>query len=257
MEIGTQQEVMPCAVGLLEYGGKKGCTVPFGKKECLFKATMKLTEMFLNVLFPPKCPFCNHVVDDIGICPDCEKKIPWLKEGESIWHGPENLRCAGALSYEGAVREGLLRFKFHGASAAGDVLGQLVAQCAAEQFAGEFDVVTWVPVSRKRLRERGYDQAEILARAACRIWETEPVQLLKKAVNTPAQSGLHDAAARRANVLGVYEPVTENVVGKKILLLDDIVTTGATLGEGVRVLREAGAADVMCLTLARSREKKA
>lgn len=73
--------------------------------------------------------------------------------------------------------------------------------------------------------------------------------------DNPAQSGMEDAAARRANVLGVYEAVRPaDIAGKRFLLVDDILTTGATLGECVRVLKEAGAADVVCLTLAAVRE---
>ena len=74
-------------------------------------------------------------------------------------------------------------------------------------------------------------------------------------MDNPAQSGLNDKAARRANVLGVYRAVRpEEIAGKRFLLVDDILTTGATLGEAARILKEAGAADVMCLTLAMTRD---
>ncbi len=65
-----------------------------------------------------------------------------------------------------------------------------LARCAAERFGGEFDTVTWVPVSQKRLEARGYDQSRLLAEAACRHWDTKPVQLLVKVQDNPAQSGL-------------------------------------------------------------------
>ena len=129
-----------------------------------------------------------------------------------------------------------------------------MARCAAEQFGGEFDTVTWVPVSRKRLRRRGYDQAELLARSACRLWETQPVRLLEKIADNPAQSGIRDAAARRANVLGVYEAVGD-VTGKRFLLIDDICTSGATLTECVRVLENAGAERVVCVAAALARKE--
>ena len=75
------------------------------------------------------------------------------------------------------------------------------------------------------------------------------MRLLRKTRNNAAQSGLSSAAERRGNVLGVYEAEnTDRIRGAKILLIDDILTTGATLGECVRVLREAGAADVVCAT---------
>ena len=129
----------------------------------------------------------------------------------------------------------------------------MMARCAAEEFGGEFDAVTWVPVSPKRLRKRRFDQSRLLAASLCVDWHTAPVSTLRKIVDNPPQSGITEAAARRANVLGAYEPVDRAVIaGKRWLLVDDIVTSGATLSECVRVLREAGAADVVCLTLARA-----
>ena len=215
---------------------------------------MKLLEALLNLLFPPKCPFCGKIQETTGICPNCEKDLPWIPGAEALREGPGGLRCAGAVWYEKAVRDALLRLKFQGASEIAEPLGELVARCAAEQFGGEFDTVTWVPVSRKRLRRRGYDQAELLARSACRLWETEPVRLLEKTADNPAQSGIRDAAARRANVLGVYEAVGD-VTGKRVLLIDDICTSGATLTECVRVLENAGAERVVCVAAALARKE--
>ena len=213
----------------------------------------------LDLFFPPKCPFCGKVLDHAGICPACEKALPWTEEGAGLRELLGGLQCAAPLWYEGKVREGLLRFKFQGARAAAGPLGELVARCAAERFSGAFDVVTWVPVSRRRLRSRGYDQARLLAESACRLWEVRPEQLLQKITDNPAQSGLTEEAARRANVLGVYEAAEpERIQGYRILLVDDICTTGATLAECARTLRDAGAADVMCVcaALARRPEKK-
>ena len=217
---------------------------------------MKLLEALLNLLFPPKCPFCGKVLDAPGICPECEKALPWTADAEGLRQGAGGLRCAAPLWYEGLAREGLLRFKFHGASAGAEPLGELVARCAAERFSGEFDTVTWVPVSRKRLRQRGYDQARLLAESACRRWDTKPAELLRKTADNPAQSGLTEAAARRANVLGVYEALPE-AAGKRVLLIDDICTTGATLAECVRGLKDAGAESVVCAAVALTREKHA
>ena len=216
----------------------------------------RLFESLINLLFPPKCPFCGKILDTVGICPKCEKALPWIPE-EQILITEGELTCAAPLRYEGAVRETLLRLKFRGGSALAEPLGEVLARCAAEQFAGEFDVVTWVPVSRKRLKKRGYDQSRLLAEAACRQWGTKPVQLLKKVQDNPAQSGLQGNAARRANVLGVYDPAEPTLIrGRRVLLIDDIHTTGATLAECVRVLRENGAASVLCLTAARTPDGK-
>lgn len=215
-------------------------------------------ESLINLFFPPKCPFCGKVLDAVGVCSKCEKDLPWLPE-EQVVMTDKDLTCAAPLWYEGTVREALLRLKFRGGSALAEPFGEILARCAAEQFSGEFDTVTWVPVSEKRLKKRGYDQSRLLAEAMCRHWDTKPVSLLKKAQDNPAQSTLQGESARRANVLGVYDPVNpEAISGKRILLLDDIHTTGATLSECVRVLRDNGAASILCLTAARTpnREKK-
>jgi len=163
--------------------------------------------------------------------------------------------CAVPLRYEGVVREALLRFKFRGATGMAEGLGMLLAQCAAEELSGRFDAVTWVPVSEQRRRQRGCDQAQLLARAAARVWDVEPVRLLRKRRDNPPQSGL-GAPERRGNVRGVYEAVNEDQVrGRRVLLIDDIITTGATLAECARVLRDAGAADVVCAAAASATTK--
>ena len=217
---------------------------------------MNLKEILLNLLFPPKCPCCMALQSRPGICPTCEGELSRTAGKAILRTGPGGLRCAAPLWYEGPGREALLRLKFQGMASAAEPLGDQIARCAAEEFSGEFDTVTWVPVSRRRLRSRGYDQAQLLARAACRHWGVKPVRLLKKTVDNQPQSGLRDESARRANVLGVYDPVDPGkIVGRRILLVDDICTTGATLTECIRVLKDAGAADVVCAAVAHTRER--
>ena len=215
---------------------------------------MKLLSQFLDLLFPPKCPFCGKILDAPGICPACRAALPWVPDGETVRELPGGVRCAAPLWYGGLAREGLLRFKFQGHSAAAQTLGELIAQCTAEHFGGEFDTVTWVPVSRKRLRQRGYDQAELLARSACRLWGVSAERLLEKRRDTPAQSSLESADARRENVADVYQ--ARNAAGKRVLLIDDICTTGATLASCARTLREAGAESVVCAAVARTPQEK-
>ena len=206
----------------------------------------------LDILFPRRCPFCGKVTDGGALlCAKCKDNLPVTGE-HPVVEGTFG-RCASPLYYEDAVREALLRFKFRGGLGSTDCFGDLLCSCAAEAFPGEFDTVSWVPVSDKRRRERGFDQSFELCRAACRHWGVEPTPTLRKTVHTKPQSGIDDAAERRANVLGVYEAIAPNVWGRKILLVDDILTTGATLTECARVLRENGAAEVVCLTLGRKR----
>ena len=119
------------------------------------------------------------------------------------------------------------------------------------QYPDGFDVLTWIPVSRLRKLRRGYDQGELLAKTVGRELGMTPTPLLRKVRHNRPQSGIHGEAERRANVLGVYR-LTQGVeiAGKRILLLDDILTTGATAGEAARVLKTAGAKEVHCAAVA-------
>ena len=208
----------------------------------------KITDNLLGVFFPRKCPFCGKLTGKTLLCETCGAALPRCEE---IRQGADFGRCTAPLYYEGPVRDAILAFKFKAKLGGLDAFGRLMAQTAAERYSGEFDAITWVPVSKKRLKKRGFDQARYLTASMCVDWHVAPLETLRKVTDNPPQSGLDDAAARRANVLDVYEAVSpEQFAGKRLLLVDDICTTGATLGECARVLKAAGAAEVLCLTLA-------
>ena len=211
---------------------------------------MSLKEKLLDLFFPPRCAFCRRTGVH-GVCADCERTLPYAKV--QLCEGAGFGRCASPLLYEDAVRESLLRFKFHGAQSAAEGYGELLARCAAEELGGQFDTVTWVPVSKKREHERGYDQARLLAKATAKALGMPLTPTLYKQRNTQPQSGTGDAAKRRANITGAYRiKKGADVTGKRVLLIDDIVTTGSTLSECARVLGKAGAEQVVCATVARS-----
>ena len=212
----------------------------------------KITENLLGVFFPRKCPFCGKLTGKTLLCETCGAA---LSRCEEIRQGADFGRCTAPLYYEGPVRDAILAFKFKAKLGGLDAFGRLMAQTAAERYSGEFDAITWVPVSKKRLKKRGFDQARYLTASMCVDWHVAPLETLRKVTDNPPQSGLDDAAARRANVLGVYEAVSpEQFAGKRLLLVDDICTTGSTLSECTRVLKAAGAAEILCLTLAMVRE---
>lgn len=113
------------------------------------------------------------------------------------------------------------------------------------------DLVTWVPISPLRKLFRGYDQDELLAQVVARELGMPCVPLLKKVRHNRAQSGISGYAKRRANVLGAYRTINpEQIPDRKILLVDDILTTGATAGECARMLLTAGAKEIHCAVVA-------
>lgn len=163
--------------------------------------------------------------------------------------------CVSPLFYEGRVRDSILRFKFDNASHYAEIYGRMIADCVSENLSGRYDLITWVPLSSNRLKKRGYDQAMLLAMSAALKLDDVAVELLVKHTDVPAQSKIGGEEKRRANINGVYRVQDEELVrGKRILLIDDIITTGSTLAECSRMFRMAGASDVVCATLARTRE---
>ena len=210
-----------------------------------------------ELLFPPKCVLCGRLLNkqELDLCgkcrldgPECaavRRKIPFVESSVAVWY------------YEDPVRRSLLRYKFYGKRHYAKGYGRMLAMKLQRQYEDGFDLITWVPVSRRRRLRRGYDQVELLAQAVCHELGMEPVSCLRKVRHNPPQSGITGQAQRRANVLGVYDAVDPaRFAGKRVLLLDDIITTGATLSECARVLLTAGAAQVHCAAVAAVRNQK-
>ena len=215
-----------------------------------------LFEMLANLLFPPKCVLCGKLlsVRQTDLCRDCREKTEVFSHSEEH---PYRHKWISVWYSEGKVRESLLRFKFGGARSYAEAYGRLLSMTIVRDgLAEEPFVLSWIPVSRKRAWKRGYDQVRLIAERVSRELGVELVPTLKKVRDNPAQSGMGDAAARRANVSGVYRAVNADCFsGKRVLLLDDIMTTGATAGECARVLLTAGAEKVDCAVVAAVRQK--
>ncbi len=218
---------------------------------------MRLLSWVSELLFPSKCVLCGRILEknELDLCGACrvdspewvEKRVryPFIETNLALWH------------YEGKVRQSLLRYKFHGRRGYAKSYGRLLAMKLMEQRDGEFDLITWVPISRWRKLRRGYDQVKLISDAVGQELGMEPVPCLTKIRHNPPQSGISGQAHRRANVLGVYEPYQpDRFRGKRVLILDDIITTGATLSECARVLLTAGAKEVHCAAVAAARHHK-
>ncbi|MBR6425966.1 MAG: ComF family protein [Oscillospiraceae bacterium] len=203
-----------------------------------------------DLLFPPKCAFCGALLPlgEHGSCKECEKKLPYF---DGTVSGAWFETCVAPLRYEGEVRKAVQRFKFEDAPFLAASFAPYLAD-ACRYHGLHADCVSFVPVSAKRRRLRGYDQAQLLARQTARLLGLPCEKLLRKTMDNPAQSGL-SAEARKANVLGVYEILPgAKIAGRRILLIDDVVTTTSTLAECSRVLLTAGAEKVLCGAFARA-----
>ena len=214
---------------------------------------MKLWCAILDLLYPPKCPFCTRLLADgeEHLCQRCDLSLPWMEDEAGKRNGEFLDDSIAALWYRGAVRDSHHRFKFGGLRAYAGPYGAIMAQSVRGQLTDRVDVICWAPVSPKRRRKRGYDQGELLARELGERLDLPVEPLLEKVRHTPAQATLRDEGARRANVMGAYVLCPgAQVSGRRVLLVDDVVTTGSTLSECARILRTAGAVSVVSVTLA-------
>ena len=208
-----------------------------------------LLDAVVSALLSPPCAACRRVLDRPlagAVCPQCWNSIvpiDCLFSIDVISHA----RAIGA--YEGTLRDVLHALKYDGRRSVAPRLSRMMAMHGADVLRGA-DLVVPVPLHRRRQRERGFNQAEDLARGL----GLPVVRALTRARATPPQVGLA-APARRANVEGAFE-LHRRWRGRPlerptIVLVDDVATTGATLDACARVLNAAGAAEVRALTAAR------
>ena len=218
---------------------------------------MKLLAWLGNLLFPEKCILCGRILQDeeLDLCqtcrlqapehPVCRSKLPFIHSWTALW------------LYQDNVRRSILRFKFYGRRNYADAYARLLGMKLLREGEPTAQLITWVPISEKRRKKRGYDQCRLLAESLSRQLQIPAVPTLCKIRNNPPQSGIVGHAQRRANVLGAYIALSpENLTGKKILLVDDILTTGATAGECARVLLTAGAGQVQLAVVAAANQQK-
>ena len=214
---------------------------------------MMLLDGLLDLLFPKRCAFCRRLTQNgARVCPKCLSTLPYT--GPAAKQQLSRLDCYSPLYYTNEVRSSLLRYKFGGLNAYAKAYGEFLSKCIDEN-AISCDYITWVPLSGRRLRSRGYDQARLLAEELAARMECSCVPMLRKKRNNKAQSTVGNAEKRRQNVKDVYEILPNlDIRGKHVLLVDDIVTTGATLSACAAELKRAGAGQITGLTLARRKE---
>ncbi len=232
---------------------------------------MSFKEMVLSVFFPKRCTYCGKIIKiEENVCDDCSNNILRISDDYCTFCGADKNKCnckkknnaysavAAPFYYDGAVKKAIKRMKFSDRPAVAKTLSAEMSDCIANKYGNiDFDIITCVPMSKKELRNRGYNQSELLANGLkVKGNPTIDTQLLEKIYNVQPQHSL-DAIKRQGNVLGVFDVAEgKNVSGKTILLCDDIKTTGATANECASVLVSAGADRVylVCAAIAISRD---
>lgn len=239
----------------------------------LFRALGQAGRSALDVLLPPLCLGCRtHITAHDALCPACWRRINFVRpplcdrlglpmpydtdglmiSAAAVANPPGFDRARAVASFDGTMRELIHAFKFHDTHHARRLFGRWLAE-AGRELLDDADVLVPVPLARWRLLTRRFNQAQILA-AETGCIAKKPIRpfALVRSRSTPHQVGL-TRTQRRRNVSGVFRvPAHETafVSGKAIVLIDDVITTGATASAAASTLKRAGARRVDVLALA-------
>ena len=226
---------------------------------------IRLVESILNLIFPPRCVGCSKTGN--FFCQKCREKLVYLppplcvKCSEPIHSGTICHQCRSrqwnidgiqsAFQYEGAIRQAIIQFKYHNVKALAEPLARLMVP-RLELSPLNADMLIPVPSHPQRLRERGYNQAALLAGKLGRLTFI-PVddRALVRTKNTPQQAKTDSLAQRIENMADAFACKSRDLSGKRILLIDDVCTSGTTLNSCAIPLKAAGAASVHGITLAK------
>jgi competence protein ComFC len=246
------------------------------RASAVIKAVAPWLKSALDLVYPRNCLFCFQPLPTANggvICPSCLGKVKVIEP-------PFCLRCSlpfdgaikdpfvcgychrldfhfsraiAACRAEGVVRESIHRFKYNREMYFGPHLAAWLIGAAHRQIDwGQVDAIAPVPLHPRKRRDREFNQADYLARALGREFRV-PVctQVLRRVRDTFTQTAL-DAKERAANLRNAFESApAEGIQGKRLVLVDDVFTTGATMDSCARVLTQAGAGDVVALAVAR------
>lgn len=186
----------------------------------------------------------------IGICGKCFDRLPKTGPTMSFEGQRHTDYIISPFYYTKGLRDAILDHKFNGAYAYADVFLALMTDAleGIKYMLGEFDMLVPVPLSKRRINERGYNQAELIAKPLAEVIGIEyRDDILRRDKNTRHQAGLRNYE-RMTNVRGAFS-AADGAVGKDIIIFDDIYTTGSTIEECAKTLKSAGAGKIIGLTL--------
>lgn len=215
-----------------------------------------LSKGILNIIYPPLCEACQVKIDPESgyacLCKNCVSKIKILNPPAAITRC-DNIKVWAVCGYEGIAKDCIHLFKYNNRISLSKPLADIMSNFTNKNLADKkFDMIVPVPLHKTKMRERGFNQAELLARRlgknTNRILCLDAVKRIKP---TASQTGL-SKTKRFTNLKGAFK-ITDGgkVSGKRILLIDDVFTTGSTISECAKTLLKAGAKSVSGLVLAK------
>lgn len=220
------------------------------------KGIIKLiADSILSVIYSREetCIICSeYCIEEELLCNSCLKKIDFYNKSFKIKKDGIELECFSAAYYDKVVMELIRRLKYKGDFNSGEVLASFLNKLL-NSVNIDYDIITYVPMTRSALRIRGFNQGRYLASCIGSAFNKPVIELIKKIKNSKDQIGL-DAVSRWENLDHCFKVRDKSLIqNKKILLVDDVVTTGATAFSCARELLEGNASKVTVLTAAKSK----
>ncbi len=214
-----------------------------------------MLKYIINLLFPPRCIFCRSIINienRTDVCDLCYKKIPFANKIIRPEAGQYFDRAICVCEYSGIIKEAIIRYKFFNKQYYHKAFALLLAGKIRKMTTdSNFDIIISVPLHRSKLALRGYNQSLLISKTVSKeIGLEEKSYTLSRIKQTESQSTL-PKSERLSNVGNAFKVLKPHEInGKKILLVDDVLTTGNTLSECSRVLKESGAVEVVAAVIA-------
>lgn len=209
-----------------------------------------------DAVYPPRCPFCDKFISEHGrICGPCDRSLIRLDSDAVFAHLPKLwfIKCRSLFAYDGPVKDAVHNFKYNERLDLARYFGTELCHEAGK--IGQFDLIVPVPLHRRRLAARGFNQSALIASKLAKLLSI-PTDLdsLQRVKNIDPQVGM-ERDERIKNVKGAFAVLpkrVQKISDRNILLIDDVLTTGATVNECSKVLIKFGAESVRVLTIART-----
>lgn len=189
------------------------------------------------------CPLCGRVTEEYGLCDECMNLINKDPHYYYDIDGLDDLIVAS--TYSGLMRRLIIDFKFKGKLSYGEIISEIMLEKILEKNLNK-EVISFVPMHRKKERERGYNQSEILARKIAKSLDLDCIDVFQKVVDTKFQVGL-EKLEREDNLKDAFRVKSSP---QEIIIIDDVITTGATIAELTKMAKKAGIKKVTALIAA-------
>ncbi len=213
-----------------------------------------MLKLVLDLLYPPVCGICGKI-DQKELCPKCAIKLRNLEKARLYAYPHTHFEKHFYLfPYEGIIREKLIQYKFQGKSYLSTFFAKILQNHEKmSRLLEKYDIIIPVPMYSKKEKLRGYNQTALIAKEIAKAYQNliYDGKSLQKIKDTKMQSSLNKKQ-RKNNIKNAYNVINQQKIkDKKIVLLDDIYTTGATANECSKMLKQAGAKEILVVTIAK------